>query len=335
MQVAAGTAGASVSPTEWRAGDYRGAEWGVFTHTMSPGESDTQSFVLSGGGTWNVSDRYLTRTDSKTVSFTSEPLAQESEYNFNAPDYLMDISDLVRSHPDADLMVVHANYPRSQFDGDGDYVADQSWRLLTYNWTDIDGDGRLWLDKNGNGVVNHKQKSSSSNIDGNLDINFRAADMDEFEYVRFMYHRPGANTLQSFVRDPNGRMADGIYLGLQHPDRDPAIQTTDFKIQVDFYENVDWPWVTTPSTASGGFSASINVPAGTPYGMYDGADRARERRRPHRRAGLGRRRCRRAAGRDGQDHGQPPLRRRRRGLCPVEHALQQRRRLRRERLDVA
>ena len=103
----------------------------------------------------------------------------------------MDISDLVRSHPDADLMVVHANYPRSQFDGDGDYVADQSWRLLTYNWTDIDGDGRLWLDKNGNGVVNHKQKGSSSNIDGNLDINFRASDMDEFEYVRFMYHRPG------------------------------------------------------------------------------------------------------------------------------------------------
>ena len=127
------------------------------------------------------------------------------------------------------------------------------------------------MDKNGNGVVNHRQKGSSSNIDGNLDLNFRGSDMDEFEYVRFMYHRPGANTLQSFVRDPYDRMADGVYLGLQHPDRDPAIDTTDFKIQIDFYENVDWPWLTTPSTASGGFSASISVPMGTPYGMYDGA----------------------------------------------------------------
>jgi hypothetical protein len=271
VELAAGTGGAVVSPGEWRAGDYRGAEYGVFTHTMSPGESDTQSFTVSGGGTWNVSDRYLTLADSTTVDFTSEPLAQESEYNFNAPDYLMDVTDLVQSHPDADLMVVRANYPRDQFDGDGDYAADQSWRLLTYNWTDIDGDGRLWEGRNGNGVVNHKLRSSSSNIDGNLDINFRASDLDEFEYVRFMYHRPGANTLQSFVRDPSGRMADGVYVGLQHPDRNPAIDTTDFKIQIDFYENVDWPWLTAPSTASGGFSASITVPTGTPYGMYDGA----------------------------------------------------------------
>ncbi len=271
VQLAAGAAGATVSPSEWRAGDYRGTEYGVFTHTMSPGESDSQTFAIGGPGTWNVSDRFLTKTFSETADFTSEPLAEESEYNFNAPDYLMNISDLVRSHPDADLMVVRANYPRSQFDGDGDYVADQSWRLLTYNWTDIDGDGRLWVDKNGNGVVNHKQKSSSTNIDDNLDLNFGASEMDEFEYVRFMYHRPGANTLQSFVRDPAGRMADGLYVGLQHPDRDSAIDTTDFKIQIDFYENVDWPWVSTPSTASGSLTASIAVPAETPYGLYDGA----------------------------------------------------------------
>ncbi len=271
VRLAAGTDGATVSPSEWRAGDYRGTEWGVFTHTMSPGESDTQSFAVSGGGTWNVSDRYLTKTDTETMSFTSKPLAQESAYNFNAPDYLLDVTDLVKSHPNADLMVVHANYPHAQFDGDGDYAADQSWRLLAYNWTDVDGNGRLWRDRNGNGVVNHKQKGSSSNIDGNLDINFRASDMDELEYVRFMYHRPGANTLQAFVRDPYDRMADGVYLGLQHPDRDPAIQTTDFEIQIDFYENTDWPWLSTPATASGAFTASITVPTGTPYGLYDGA----------------------------------------------------------------
>ena len=38
-----------------------------------------------------------------------------------------------------------------------------------------------------------------------------------------MYHRPGLEHAQSFVRDPAGRMADGFFLGLQHPDRDSAI----------------------------------------------------------------------------------------------------------------
>ena len=33
-------------------------------------------------------------------------------------------------------MVVRANYPRNEFDPNGDYTADQAWRLLTYNWTD-------------------------------------------------------------------------------------------------------------------------------------------------------------------------------------------------------
>ena len=52
-----------------------------------------------------------------------------------------------------------------------------------------------------------------------------------------MYHRPGANTLQAFVRDPNERMADGIFLGLQHTDRDdrrsrpPRLQDPDRLLQ--------------------------------------------------------------------------------------------------------
>ena len=50
-------------------------------------------------------------------------------------------------------MVVRANYPRAQFDGNADYEADQDWRLLTYNWTDINRDGRLWTDRDGDGVV--------------------------------------------------------------------------------------------------------------------------------------------------------------------------------------
>ena len=172
---------------------------------------------------------------------------------------------MVEEHEDADLMVVRLNYPRAQFDGNADYHEDQDWRLLAYSWTDIDRDGRLWRDRDGDGVVDKTIKETSSSIDGFLDIDFRRSEIDEGEYVRFMYHRAGSNALQAFVRDPAGQLegdADGIFLGLQHSARNDAIPVTDFQVEIDFYENVDWPWVTTPASASGSFSASINVPTG-------------------------------------------------------------------------
>lgn len=259
---------ARVSPNEWRVGDYRGTEYPVFTHLIAPGGTDTQAFTVNGSG-WTPSDRVVKRTATKSLSFSSKPLANESPYNFNAPDYLVDLSAAVKENKDADLMVIRLNYPRAQFDGNGDYEADQDWRLLAYSWTDVDGDGRLWTDKDGDGVVDKTIASASSNIDGFLDIDFENSEIDKGEYVRFMYHRAGSNALQSFVRDPYERLSDGIFLGLQHSTRNAAIPVTDFEVQVDFYENVDWPWVTTTPTATG-FNASIAVPAGTPYGMYAG-----------------------------------------------------------------
>lgn len=270
VEVASGLA-ASVSPSEWRVGDYRGTEYPVFAHVISPGGSDSQSFTIDGPGTWEISDRQMVRTDSETFSFSSAHLSDESPSNFNAPDYLIDLTSRVEDHEDADLMVVRLNYPREQFDGDVNYSEDQAWRLLTYDWTDINGDGNLWTDADGDGVVDHADKSTSSNIDGFPDIDFARSEMDKGEYVRFMYHRAGSNALMSFVRDPADRMSDGLFLGLQHSARNPAIPVTDFEVQIDWYENTDWSWVSTPSSASGSFSASIDVPADAPYGMYSGA----------------------------------------------------------------
>jgi hypothetical protein len=168
-------------------------------------------------------------------------------------------------------MVVRLNFPREQFDLGADYDFDQAWRLLTYDWTDINGDGNLWTDANGNGVVNHVNFPFSTNIDHNLDLNFAASEMDKGEYIRFMYHRAGSNALMSFVRDPAERMSDGLFLGLQHQMRTASIPVTDFEVQIDWYDNADWSWVTAPASAAGSFNASITVPAGTPYGMYEGA----------------------------------------------------------------
>jgi hypothetical protein len=264
---------AHVSPNQWRVGDYRGTEYDVFAHVISPGGSDSQTFTLNGPGTWKVSDRLLERTATKTLSITSKDIANESPYNFNAPDYLRDLSSLIRANRHADLMVVRTTYPRAQFDPDGNYSANQAWRPLLYSWTDVDRDRRLWRDRDGDGVVDKTVLTTSSNIDGFLDIDFRNSEIDKGEYVRFMYHNAISNSHQLFLRDPARRLreADGVYLGLQHQIRSAAIPTTDFTVQIDFYENRNWPWVSTPKTARGSFSASINVPFGTPYGMYAGA----------------------------------------------------------------
>jgi hypothetical protein len=66
-------------------------------------------------------------------------------------------------------------------------------------------------------------------------------------------------------------MADGLYVGFQHTRGSAAIPKTNFTIQIDWYENGDWSWLTTPGQASGSFPARLAVPADTPYGMYEGA----------------------------------------------------------------
>ena len=262
------SSGGTVMPDEWRVGDYRGTEYDVFTHLVAPGGSDTQDFQVSGSGPVSVSDRQLVEVATETIDWTSKNVSRESTYNFNAPDYLIDISNMIKQHPGADLMVVRANYPYAKFDGNGDYTADQAWRLLTYSWTDVNKNRRLWRDGDFNGVVQHQDKAKSSNIDGNLD--FTSNELDLGEYVRFGYHRAGSNALQSWVRDPLERLNDGIFIGLQHNSRSSAIPTTPFKIEVSFYDNVDWPWVST-QVIGGGVRATINVPGGTPYGMYEGS----------------------------------------------------------------
>ena len=170
VQLAAGIAGAVATPSEWRPGDYRGTEYDVFPNVLAAGESDSQTFDLDGAGTYELSDRYLTKIDSETFPFTTSPISQESVGNFNVPDYLIDISDMVAAHPNADMIAISANFNLDEFDVDHDYAYDQRWRLLAYDWTDINGDGNLWTDKDHDGAVDHKDFNKSSNIDVNADV---------------------------------------------------------------------------------------------------------------------------------------------------------------------
>jgi hypothetical protein len=258
----------AVSPDEWRVGDYRGREFPVFTNVIAPGGSDEQTFNLNGPGTWSVSDRTLKRTDVKTFNFTTASQTKESAWSFNSPDYLIDISSLIKAHPGADLMVVKANYPHSQFDGDANYDNDQNWRLFSYRWTDKNHDHKLWVDQDHDGVVDHVN-SKHTNIDGDALIDYKRSEIQP-EYVRHTYLNNTTNSYTTMVRNPRDRMSDGEFIGLQHQTHG-TVDRTDWTIEVSFYENADWPWLTHSPTADGTFSARLAVPANTPYGMYQGA----------------------------------------------------------------
>jgi hypothetical protein len=266
------TDGPRVSPSDWRPGDYRGANYAMFTNLLAPGASDTQTFSLAGDdGSWTVSDRQLVRTDVETISMTSAHLSKESTQSWNAPDYLVDLRERIAAHADADLMAVRIRFPHDQFDPNGDYVDDQQWWPLIYGWTDINGDGNLWTDADRDGVVDHRNLPTASNIDYFFDLDWSASEIDRGEYVRYSVQFASANQLSTFVRRPSARGVDGFFLGLQHIHRSPALPVTDLEIEISWFENRDWDWVTTSGPTAGTFEAGITVPEDAPAGMYSGA----------------------------------------------------------------
>jgi len=281
--VAGGLYGVYVMPESWRAGDYRGVEYPGFANILKPGEVDTQVFTVFNPSpypiTVSLSDDVMRRIGSVSFDFTTKDMAEENDYSFNAPDYLIPIDPAIIP-ADTDLMIVRMKFPFEQFDPDGDYEANQLWRMLVYSWMDINGDGNLWEDLDGNGVVNHvdKEPEEPANIDGFPALDFAKSEIDQYEYVRFAYHRTYGDNFQVWVHDPLGRMADGLFIGLQHPKKDEAIPTTSMSFQIDFYSHGDWdmlsvspPVLTVPAGGSATFDATVAVPANAATGIYEGA----------------------------------------------------------------
>jgi subtilisin family serine protease len=266
----ASSPGATVTPSEWRPGSYRGQQFEAFPHLLAPGQSASQQFTLSGPGTYDVSDRVLRRTAVESFDFTTSNVANEQPFLFNGPNYLIDITKLVKRHADSDLMVIRSNYPYDQFDPNGDYSSEQQWRMYTYNWTDANHDGRLWRDRDNDGTVDNFG-SAVTNIDGDPKIDPARSEIETGEYVRFTYINQDTNAYTNMVRSPATRMASGVFLGFSHLISTKAIPQTNFHVEIEFYSNTGWSWVKTPAHASGSFAASITVPNGTPFGQYGGA----------------------------------------------------------------
>src|SRR5262249_52773240 len=159
-----------------------------------------QQFDLNGSGSYKVSDRMLKRVAVKSFDFTTSDQSQESPYSFNAPSYLVNLTNLVKQHKDADLMVIRANYPYAEMDPDDNYAVDQTWRLITYDWSDHNHDGNLWTDDNHNGTVNYALTGDLDH-DGNSLVDYNNAEIDKGEYERFTYINQSTNAYTNFIRD--------------------------------------------------------------------------------------------------------------------------------------
>lgn len=169
--LAAGAAGAGVeaSPSAWYPGGFEGSQPMGFEQVVSPGDTLTSPLTLTNPGTApasvTISDSWMQKTGSEVVTVTLDA-SRESAFSANRPDALLDLSSVVPAG--TQLLVVRATAPLSQIDPNDDGTAENSYRLLAYDWTDRNGNGRLWNDSNANGAVNT----------GEIDAN---------EYMRFNY----------------------------------------------------------------------------------------------------------------------------------------------------
>ncbi len=267
VKIAAGLSGAYATPDSWTFGDFRGTEYEAFAKIMHPGQTSTKAFTVFNPGaadiTLQVKDEWLVRTGQKTIDFTSKDRTLE-EGDANRADYLFDLTGMIPAG--TDIIDVRLTLPFEQFEPQGDYNLNNNsqWRLNVLDWTDVNGDGNLWQDLNGNGIVNCPAGLGSA-----------GCEMDKGEYVRFGYGYNSGNAVAQRVKQPLDRMHDGIFAALRHRNRTAAAPITDLKITVTFYKMADFPWLTTdasvtvPAGGSATFNATLAVPALANIGLYN------------------------------------------------------------------
>jgi len=249
-----------VSPPDWQAGDYRGTEHPAFPRIIHAGDSDAQTFTVSNPATTTVAitltDAILTRYHEITFTVTISDVDPAWP---TPPHWITDVTTII-SNTNPDLVRAQVVFPFEQFDINGDYSYDSAWRVYFYDWTDVNGDGDLWTDANGNGLVD-------------------AGEIDEYEYNRFSFGYPRGNYLEVSLGEGKSRMHDGIFFGIQRRSgaAGDGIVTT-FQVRLTFYHKQDWGWLsldktnlTIPGGGSDTFQATLNVPAGTSPGVYEGA----------------------------------------------------------------
>jgi uncharacterized repeat protein (TIGR01451 family) len=253
-------------PAQWTAGSYRGTDYPAFPAILHPGQSDSQTFTLHNTytGTFivNIADTMLMRVAEVTFTLSFPSFGPPP---FTRPTWITDITDLINTY-EPDLIRAQVVFPYSVFDPEGDYAYNNRWRVMFYGWKDLNGDGNLWTDTNGNGYIDAGE-----------------IDQSPWEYNRFTYGYPSGTYLEaslgkdSYSRwlDPAQTAGNGIFFGVQR--RSGSAPVT-MQVRITFYKKADWGWLTTsassvslPAGGNATFNATLSVPADAKPGVYEGA----------------------------------------------------------------
>jgi len=266
--LASESGGIQVSPAFWEAGKYDGKEYPAFAKILLQGQSRSTSITLTNTKpstpgakpnyvTVKLSDSILVKTGEYSFSITAD-YDKESAYALGRPDYLHAITNVIPAG--TELMKVFAYFPFNKMDANGDYTnaGNNGYRLLVYDWKDLDGDGIYWTDVNGNGVVN-------------------SGEMEPMEINRYTYGYGSSTTLEARVHDPLTRYHTGILVGIQHRYKTTLAKVVPISIKVEFYKKADWSMlrlektkIDVPNGKSVGVGAEVRVPKNTPVGLYEG-----------------------------------------------------------------
>jgi uncharacterized repeat protein (TIGR01451 family) len=251
-------------PAQWTAGSYHGTDYPAFPAILHPGQSDSQTFTLHNTYTdtfiVNIADTMLERVAEVTFTLSFPSFGPPP---FTRPTWITDITGLIDTY-DPDLIRAQVVFPYSVFDSDYNYSYNNRWRVMFYGWKDLNGDGDLWTDTNGNGRVD-------------------AGEIDPYEYNRFTYGYPTGTYLEaslgkdSYSRwlDPAQTAGNGIFFGVQRRTGTAAVT---MQVRITFYKKADWSWLTTsassvslPAGGNATFNATLSVPADAKPGVYEGA----------------------------------------------------------------
>ncbi|MBK6769487.1 MAG: S8 family serine peptidase [Ardenticatenales bacterium] len=115
-------------------------------------------------------------------------------------------------------------------------------------------------------------------LDGVAAIDYRVSELEAWEFQRFSHGTQNGNTFEISVHHPRERWADGIWLGVNHLQRSPAMTVTELSYRIDAYKYQPWSALTlndnTLTVPAGGevtFTASLAVPADAASGVWQGA----------------------------------------------------------------
>jgi len=212
-----------------------------YAGSVRPGSSTSAVFTTTaaaGTASGSISAVWHTRIASLEFNNTTTDLGPGWVGGFGGFGYLWPLPTPIPAG--ADLMVVRSVMPYDFFDPDGNFARDNRTHIVVLDWVDANGDTVI----------------------------------DQNETRVFNWGADAGTTSEARVGMPAGRFAGVPVMWLSQVPFAGVFVPMEFVIQVEFYDRVAWPWITTPATfattSPAVWTATLAVPANADPGLYEG-----------------------------------------------------------------